>query len=247
MDDRLAKLLLEDNILSIQKRDSARISLLEKLATIKSVDLQTLPIPGTTNPPLAVDPGGWDKSVQYNDNGLFGGDANLIWDKTTQALTIKANSGTSTLLGVSDGSSTGLNLSGGNATGTDVEGGVMQIYGGKASGDAPGGAVYIWAGDAVGIGGGGKVEIKSGVGGATSGDGGEILLTAGNADVSGNGGSIALTPGLGAGAGVDGIVGVNSDLHILGTGATGIVLYDTTLAGYYRITLDNGVLIITAV
>jgi hypothetical protein len=48
MDDRLAKLLLEDNILSIQKRDSARISLLEKLATIKSVDLQTLPVPGTT-------------------------------------------------------------------------------------------------------------------------------------------------------------------------------------------------------
>ena len=42
-------------------------------------------------------------------------------------------------------------------------------------------------------------------------------------------------------------VGVAGDIKAVGTGATGIILYDTTLEGYYRITLDNGSLVITAI
>lgn len=40
---------------------------------------------------------------------------------------------------------------------------------------------------------------------------------------------------------------VNGDVKASGTGSTGLILYDTTLAGYYRVTLDNGALVITAV
>lgn len=46
IDDRLAKLLLEDNIITRLKQAEGDIDLLQKLATIKSVDLQTLPVPG---------------------------------------------------------------------------------------------------------------------------------------------------------------------------------------------------------
>lgn len=53
MDDRIAKALLENNILVRQKVDEGRIALLEKLSTVKSVDLQTLPIPGVVQPPIA--------------------------------------------------------------------------------------------------------------------------------------------------------------------------------------------------
>ena len=42
-------------------------------------------------------------------------------------------------------------------------------------------------------------------------------------------------------------VGVAGDIKAIGTGATGLILYDTTLAGYYRVTLDNGSLVITAI
>ena len=40
---------------------------------------------------------------------------------------------------------------------------------------------------------------------------------------------------------------VAGDITALGSGATGLILYDTTLEGYYRVTLDNGVLVITSV
>jgi hypothetical protein len=40
---------------------------------------------------------------------------------------------------------------------------------------------------------------------------------------------------------------VEGDLKLLGAGLNGLILYDVTLAGYYRLTLDNGVLILTAV
>lgn len=48
IDDRVARALLENNIMVRLSNDEGRISLLEKLAAIKSVDLQTLPVPGVT-------------------------------------------------------------------------------------------------------------------------------------------------------------------------------------------------------
>ncbi len=276
MDDRLAKLLLEDNIVTRLKNAEGDIDLLQKLATIKSVDLQTLPIPGTTNPPQAVDPGGWDKSVQYNDGGLFGGDANFTWDKTLQVLTM-IGSGAPNIQGTE---TSGLLISGGDAITTNAAGGAAGVIGGNGDGAGAGGEAGAQGGSGGITGNGGQASLIAGVGGATSGNGGKATLGAGSAftgnggevdiysgtsitsgnggeiniqsgtgaGATGNGGDITLTPGDGAGAGVDGIVGINnSDLHILGTGATGLVLYDATLAAYYRITLDNGVLIITAV
>lgn len=44
-----------------------------------------------------------------------------------------------------------------------------------------------------------------------------------------------------------GVLSVLGDIRATGTGAEGLILYDTTLAGYYRITLDNGVVVITAI
>lgn len=53
MDDRVARALLEDNILVRQKRAEADIALLQKLATNPSVVLEELPIPGETEPPAS--------------------------------------------------------------------------------------------------------------------------------------------------------------------------------------------------
>lgn len=39
----------------------------------------------------STSPAGSNTNVQYNDGGSFGGDANLIWDKTTKKLTTKAD------------------------------------------------------------------------------------------------------------------------------------------------------------
>jgi hypothetical protein len=218
MDDRLAKLLLEDNILSIQKRDSARISLLEKLATIKSVDLQTLPIPGTTNPPLAVDPGGWDKSVQYNDGGLFGGDANFTWDKTAQTLTM-IGTGAPNILGTE---TNGLLFYGGDATTADTAGGFNVIGGGTGNGTGTGGTAGMSGGKGGDTGNGGIAIISGGNSGDTDGDGGDVEIDGGLAVVGhdGNGGSIILTPGTGEGAGVDGRIYLN--------GSTNGIQIDTT-------------------
>jgi hypothetical protein len=97
MDDRLAKLLLEDNILSIQKRDSARIALLEKLATIKSVDLQTLPIPGVTISP-GSNQNNWQNVFLFDD--FIGGNSasipgssgivigNLAWSQSANTVCV---------------------------------------------------------------------------------------------------------------------------------------------------------------
>lgn len=53
MDDRVARLLFEDNFLQKQKKDEADIALLQKLATQGSVILQTLPVPGVIPPSIA--------------------------------------------------------------------------------------------------------------------------------------------------------------------------------------------------
>lgn len=37
---------------------------------------------------VVTGPAGSNKDLQYNDSGVFGGDANLTWDKTTQQLTV---------------------------------------------------------------------------------------------------------------------------------------------------------------
>jgi len=178
-------------------------------------------------------PAGIEGSVQYNDGGILGGDANLVWDKTAQVLTIL---GTITAEGLPA------------TAGSDAGGYQASLEAGAGDGTGTGGNGELIAGDGGATGDGGKIILRAGDAGATSGNGGKITIQSGNSFTSGNGGDIELTPGPGAGAGVDGIVSISgSDLHILGTGATGIVLYDTTLAGYYRITLDNGVLIITAV
>jgi hypothetical protein len=49
-------------------------------------------------------PNGNNTSIQYNDNGFFGGDANLVWDKTTQRQSIIG--GTTITASASDGDTT---------------------------------------------------------------------------------------------------------------------------------------------
>jgi len=198
---------------------------------------------------------GANTNIQYNDGGIFGGDANLTWDKTTQRLYVSGS-----MLGVASGP---LAIYGGDATATDADGGVVALIGGVGDGSGDGGASGSEAGTGGVTGNGGLGFVGGGAGGATSGnggianvqggqaftgDGGNVTIFGGSVATSGDGGSITLTPGTGAGGGVDGTVKVDSsDLKLIGTGSTGIIMYDTTLAGYYRITLDNGALVITAV
>lgn len=54
MDDRLAKLLLENNIMIRIKRTEGDVALLQKLATQSSIVLETLPVPGETEPPASA-------------------------------------------------------------------------------------------------------------------------------------------------------------------------------------------------
>lgn len=70
------------------------------------VDAHEIPAGGTTGQVLAkvdnddydvewidvtTSPGGSDTHAQYNDGGVFGGDANYTWNKTTKKLTTKAD------------------------------------------------------------------------------------------------------------------------------------------------------------
>jgi hypothetical protein len=43
--------------------------------------------------PIPTNPGGSDTHIQFNDNGSFGGDSNLTWNKTTKSLQISTDVG----------------------------------------------------------------------------------------------------------------------------------------------------------
>lgn len=116
-------------------------------------------------------PGGSNTHVQFNDGGVFGGEADLTWNKTTNRLTLAGNSFIQsggdgldltmiTSAGTSNGSSGGtLVLAGGNGSGIGGgNGGELDIFGGDAaSGNANGGFIVLEPGAKSGSGTNGQI------------------------------------------------------------------------------------------
>ena len=59
---------------------------------------------------MGTDPGGANTNVQYNDGGMFGGDANFVWNSTNQALTVTGDISASALVSSSFFYGDGSNL-----------------------------------------------------------------------------------------------------------------------------------------
>ena len=109
---------------------------------------------GLTNVPATVTPAGSDKQVQFNDGGSLGGDAGLIFNKSTDALTIGGNLAfTSTQnhliaieqpSGNTDGKHLGISASNANRESAgNQDGGDVRISGGTKFGSGNDGNVIL--------------------------------------------------------------------------------------------------------
>lgn len=151
-----------------------------------------------------VAPGGLTTQVQFNDAGVFGGDADFTWDKTTNILTlgsVATSPSIKTTAGA--GGSAGANLA-------------IQL--GNGNGAGAGGGLSVVAGGGGATGTGGYASLDAGVGGTTSGGGGSASMYGGSATSGSGGSSIAWGGNSAAGAG--GEAGLRSGS---GTTAGGLV------------------------
>ena len=128
--------------------------------------------------------GGPNMAIQYNDTGLFGGDADFTWNKTTNVLTM-GNVATSPLVTTTAGTANG-------------SGALLFIQPGAANGTAAGAPLFLYAGEAGATGTfGGTAILTGGTGGATSGAGGDASV-AGGFSPNGKGGGVSIEGGQGA-------------------------------------------------
>lgn len=149
-------------------------------------------------------PGSPDTSVQFNDGGSFGGDADFTYDKTTNTLNLGATDIVSTL---STGGTFNIEVGGdgepftvttANGTTSGSTGGLMNFLAGNGNGAGDGGGFGMTGGDGGATGDGGTFSLYGGNGGLTSGEGGDITLNAGNVQgSSGNGGAVSINGGYG--------------------------------------------------
>lgn len=112
------------------------------ITTLESITTQAIPAPG-----------GVEGSVQYNSVGGFGGDANLLWDRVSQVLTVNAT--------ITSPEETGLRLLGGDsATNGDSDGGAVSILAGSAqTTNSNGGDIFIAPGTGAGSGVDGVIRL----------------------------------------------------------------------------------------
>lgn len=158
--------------------------------------------------------GGSNTQVQFNDSGSFGGDADFVWNKTTNILTL-GSSGTPASIRSPQGASTSagvaLTIQAGDGGSTSGNGGALALRGGATTSGA-GGSISINPGNGVGSGqSGGSISIQSGSSG-TAGAGGAITISAGagqdlgggtftasaGASTTANGGGVTFSGGNGA-------------------------------------------------
>jgi hypothetical protein len=173
-------------------------------------------------------PGGSDTQVQFNDGGAFGGDDSLLWNKTTNQLTI----GGSILIGtgtMSVGTSgAGVLVLGNSTAPTSAPADEVQLFSADyTAGDArlqvlSESGTGLWVGN-------GTLEAVA----PASGAGNSLTIRASNA-VSGNtnGGDLVLETTTGAGTGLRGFVQINRVSAPPVFGAVPVVttlrLYDST-------------------
>lgn len=160
-------------------------------------------------------PGGANTQVQFNDSGVFGGDAELTWDKTANTLTIGdtfagfvtgapnpgAGTGGSLLIqgGIpTDGAGGQLLFLGQAGVGTNKAGGAIALIGGDSTGSGAAGSVNLASGNGGSTAQGAQVNISAGQGGSTSGGGGQISIQGGGS-TDGDGGAISITSGTASG------------------------------------------------
>lgn len=156
-------------------------------------------------------------SVQFNDSGSFGGDANFTWTKTAtnEHLTLHETDGNTTLK-IQGTTLSGKDATSGNNAGDSIQinggsgfgngaGGDFSLFGGLGSGSESGGDFTITSGNGGDTGNGGNQTFNAGLGGGTSGSGGSFYFTAGNAQGgNSNGGTIVFTSGTSTGSGTNG-------------------------------------------
>lgn len=130
-------------------------------------------------------PGGATTNIQFNNAGAFGGDADFVWDQTTNILTV-GSSGTPGAV-VAPTGAVALTLRGG--TGSSSNGGALNLSGGTGSAANTGGAL----------------NINGGQGGTTSGAGNYATVTGGTGGTpNGNSGGVELVGGSPQGTGTIG-------------------------------------------
>ncbi|MBX4189777.1 hypothetical protein KW791_00545 [Candidatus Parcubacteria bacterium] len=179
---------------------------------------------------IKATPAGSDTQIQFNDDGTFGGDSDLTWDKTANIFKINGDinfsettdadktikvldqatantNGNRLFITGSDGNGSAdggdLIVSGGDGGVLGGDGGYISFSAGNATGAGRGGEFIVYAGGGGETGDGGTAYLVGGDGGSTSGDAGGVGLTAGNVfvDADGYGGDVFLTAGAGATSG----------------------------------------------
>jgi hypothetical protein len=149
-------------------------------------------IPSTTSLSInaattaATTPGGPTGAIQFNNAGVFGGEAEFVWDSVNNWVRVPA------IYGAVDSLTIGATTSGGGA------GGLLSLAGGNATANAgqTGGGVSIFAGGGGAGGTGGSVTIRAASTGGTTGNGGDITITGGTGQgATFTSGNVVIAPG----------------------------------------------------
>lgn len=123
----------------------------------------------------AGNPSAPDTSVQFNDGGNFGGDADFLWDKTNKVLSLGSTDGTATITGIYNGQD--LAIVGANSTSSGLPGGGIDILGGDGTvGSSNGGIVIITGGTKIGTGHKGDIWLNANETIATTSAGGFVVI-----------------------------------------------------------------------
>lgn len=148
-------------------------------------------------------PSGSDTHIQFNDGGVFGGESDLTWNKTSNILGINGD------INFLDTTDATKNIKVVNQATANTVGNALAITGANGNGSAAGGAISITSGSPGStLGKGGAINIVTANG--VDWDGGAINITSGNGNLDGEGGEINITSGNGAGENNAGTINITS-------------------------------------
>lgn len=211
-------------------------------------------IKNTVNTP-SIGVAGNNKDIQFNDNGSFGGDNSLQWDKNNDTLYL-GNHGSTTgriildavnrIIGLTQGANgvdaQNLSIEGSDANVVGQNGGSISITTGFGASGYNGGHLSLIGANGNSTGSGANIDINAGDGGATSGNGGKITLQAG-VTVGGTGGEIDIFAGNADNADVAGRIkidagngGQGGDIQVLAGSSNA----NNTNGGVVQIQSGNG-------